>query len=157
VWWANQGRSLTAYENDRDGGYLWARQARPNGRTYEHWTNVTLMAVGDATLHYVRGRIVALGSVRKTAVEGPRPRQDLDFYDQPGWKVEVEYFELENPIGRNDIPSEWCVPLSGPFRCNGKVKIGFVYGLSPRFATDLRDLFPSRWPSASPWGLADKA
>lgn len=143
-WWVNQG---TTYQQERDGGYLWAPKTGKGGYAFAHWTNMSKLRPGDVVLHYANGSIRAVGDVQEPVVDAPRPAE-LD--DEPqgneGYLVRITYHELQPPVPLAEIPSDWRVPRGGPFTQQGGVKQGYLYPLPGGFVSRLTEHFVRAWP-----------
>jgi hypothetical protein len=151
-WWVNQSRT---YRAERDAGILWAPKATAAGRSLGHWAAMTEIQPGDVIFHYARGAIRALGSAQSTASTAERPYDLPDVWGSDGWGVVVTYFDVSQPIGRDEIPLEWRRDSGEvPFDRNGDVKQGYLFPVSRAFAAELFDDFADRWPDAPRLGLA---
>lgn len=140
IWWVNQGSS---YARARDGGYLWAPVADKNGREHEHWRAMRHLRLGDIVLNYANTEIRAWSTVTAAAAPSPRPDPDADQeWTNDGYRSEVVYHELPTRVRLTDVPNEWRVAEGGPFDKDGKVKQGYLFGVSDEFAAKLRQSFP---------------
>lgn len=45
-----------SYEEERNGGYLWAPQKNKNGQTFHHWTDMKLIKKGDIIFNSFNGK-----------------------------------------------------------------------------------------------------
>jgi hypothetical protein len=59
--------------------------------------------------------------------------------------VAVRYFDLTQPIRRDELPLAWRL-TEAPFDRNGDVKQGYLYRVSGGFAAEFLDEFADRWP-----------
>jgi 5-methylcytosine-specific restriction enzyme B len=62
--------------------------------------------------------------------------------------VPVRYFDLAQPIQRDELPLEWRL-AAAPFDRNGAVKQIYLSPVSDDFAAELLDEFGDRWPPAA--------
>ncbi|MFT4039158.1 MAG: AAA family ATPase [Thermomicrobiales bacterium] len=146
-WWVNQGAS---YEQDSRDGILWAAKRNVQGREFHYWTNVSKLAVGDGILHYVSGAIRAIGIVRSSAIDAPRPNGPLHGTPEgQGFLVRVAYHQLTTPIQREDIPADWRYEGDGPFDRSGGIKQGYLFPLQRAFVSKLAKTYASRLPSSA--------
>ncbi len=155
-WWVNQGH---AYKAQRDGGYVWAPQRTRSGATLTHHSNVRLVSRGDIVLHYANKSIRALGLAKEDGHEEDRPGElPENAWGKDGYLAQIEYWVLQNPIGRDEIPIEWRTSSTpGPFDVNGSVKQGYLFPLDGEFVDRMQERFAERWPVDSPWnGLTPK-
>ena len=101
VWWVNQGKT---YNQERDGGYLWAPTVTKTGRPVAHHTAVSHLRPSDVVIHYSGGSIRALGHITTSPQTCPRP---VELPDAPwaaeGHRAGVRYFELEVPIPLEEL------------------------------------------------------
>ncbi|PLS82253.1 MAG: hypothetical protein CYG60_24860, partial [Actinobacteria bacterium] len=144
AWWVNQGKT---YEQQRDGGYLWAPKASADGKALEHWTNLTLLRPDDVVLHYVKGTVKAASRVVERAVEAPRPAElSGDPWNSDGYLVRVTYQELQKPLPLEEIPQDWRIQEGGPFNQHGSPKQTYLSRLSNGFVRRLLDRFAEVLP-----------
>lgn len=144
-WWVNQGRT---FADERRGGYLWAPKRAPNGQTKNFWSRMTEVEVGDLVFHYSRKHVVALGRADTAAYDALLPREfPSDAWGHDGWRIDVTYGQLADPIALDEIPSLWREGTKEePFDIRGAVKQGYLYPLSDTFAFEMFDLFGERLP-----------
>ncbi len=149
TWWVNQGAT---YNAELDGRFVWAPQQTKAGYPVKHHTDVLQMRRNDVIVHYAKGAIRAIGLVTKYGHTAPRPGAlPTDVWLQDGFRANVRYFELDQPILLNEIPVGLREDERSAFTSQGGVKQGYAYGLSSEFSEELRELFPERWPVGSPW------
>jgi hypothetical protein len=144
-WWVNQSKT---YQAERNAGIMWAPQQTEAGRQLGHWTAMTQLQPGDMVMHYARGAIRAVGRVEAPAIAADRPYGLPEIWQSPGWMVPVRYFDLAQPIQRNELPLEWRL-AAAPFDRNGAVKQIYLSPVSDDFAAELLDEFGDRWPPAA--------
>jgi hypothetical protein len=140
-WWVNQG---STYQQEKAGAYIWAPQRGTNGVVFGHWTNVSRTKVGDVILHYANNHILAVSRVAESPRHAIKPAElPTDSWEQDGHLARVStYQELEPPIRRVDIPSEWRTEeTGGPFTQDGNVKQGYLFPLSVEFVRKLASRF----------------
>lgn len=146
VWWVNQGKTFVAESN---GGYVWAPVLTKGGSATQHHTNVSLLSVGDAVVHYAAGSIRAISEVRCP----PEVRQHPIELPTAPWESDgrycaVEYFPLDQPIALEEIEER--TAADGPFDKHGGVKQAYMESVSIAFAERLRTNLADRWPAGSP-------
>lgn len=101
-WWVNQGRT---FADELGEGFLWCSMVDRGGRTPWHWRTITSVRVNDLVVHYARGQVHAVSSVRHPMREAPRPVDPpKDPRQQPGWLVDVRVTPLVEPIALVEIP-----------------------------------------------------
>jgi hypothetical protein len=122
-WWVNQGGT---YELQREGGYLFASSASGSGRAVPSWETLKEFQPGDVVFHYAQGFLRALGQVSSSVESSPHPegeRAGAEVNADMGYKVDVDYSDIEPPIALEDIPIEIRDPKLGPFTA-GKAVAG---------------------------------
>jgi putative restriction endonuclease len=97
-WWVNQNQT---FRQERAGGYLWSPKRNANGHRNPFYEFMREVAPGDLVLCFEGAYIRAVAVVRSYSYESPKP---ADFgnagpnWEQIGWKVDVQYFDLLNQI-----------------------------------------------------------
>lgn len=153
VWWVNQGDN---YEIEKSGGFIWATQKTRGGNPVHHHDNVQKVEAGDVLIHYAKKKIRALGRAIRDGEERGRPESfSEDDRVSEGYAVDVEYFELSNPVAFGEIPEEWRIKSEGPFHSEGRVQLGYCFQVEHQLASNIRQRFSDRWPPESPWGQID--
>ena len=147
TWWVNQGQT---YNQERDGGYIWAPTVNKAGVALTHHTAVELVRPNDVVVHYSGGFVRSLGLVSGDPVIRARPVElPEDSWGSEGHWAPIDYFELAAPIPLKEIGDR---PKSaGPFDLNGGVKQGYLYQVPSGWADDLRRRHAPLWPAGSPW------
>jgi hypothetical protein len=141
-WWVNQGQS---YKSEREGGYLWAPVLGVTGAAIDHHMNVSRLSPGDVVLHYTGGFVRSISTVTDAAVEAPQPDPPSETEaDRAGYLARVEYVDLPQPFGRDEIPPRLRRDEQGPFNRQGKPKQVYLLPLSEDFVAAIQDLFPDR-------------
>jgi hypothetical protein len=102
----------------------------------------------DMVLHYARGAIRALGQAETSASAADRPYGLPEVWESLGWMVPVHYFDLNQPVRRDELPLSWRLG-EAPFDRNGDVNQGYLYPLSEAFAAQVLDEFADRWGRVS--------
>jgi putative restriction endonuclease len=122
-WWVNQNQT---FRQERAGGYLWSPKRNANGHRNPFYEFMREVAPGDLVLCFEGTHIRAVAVVRSYAYESPKPS---DFgsagpnWQQIGWKVDVQYFDLGNQVR----PSEHMAAIAphlprryAPLRADGR-------------------------------------
>ena len=128
-WWAFQGR---AFEQQHEGGYLWAPSER-DGRRYQFWTNVQRLRPDDVVFSYVHGAIVARSVVQSMPRQARRPTTfRTQIQGEPlGWQVDVQY-ELIPPLDIDPLRARLVLLMlrrHAPLDRNGRGNQGYLYQL----------------------------
>ncbi len=118
-------------KNGMLSNYLWAPQKDKGGNTQHHWEILKDINIGDIIFVSVGNQLTAFAKAIKPfcIVEAPN---SLAGWDGLGYKVEVEYRLLDNPLKVNKIyeevkymlPDKYC-----PFTSLGKKNQGYCYEL----------------------------
>lgn len=101
-WWVNQNQT---YRHEIDGGYLWSPKRNKNGNRNPFYEFMREVASGDIVSSFCDTCIRAIGIVSGFCRESPKP---MEFgkagtnWSQVGWKVDVHWRELSNPIRPKD-------------------------------------------------------
>jgi MoxR-like ATPase len=139
VWWVNQNQT---YQQEREGGFLWAPKRNRAGRTQAHWDALTRATHGDTVLSYVGGEIAAASEVVHAAEDAAPPSEHFSAWEDDGRRLDVTYREVAPAIPLADIPPHWRVEAGGPFDRNGGVKQGYLFPLPDEFVARLASRFP---------------
>ena len=102
-WWVNQNQT---YRHEVPGRYLWSPKRKANGQANAFYDFMREVAPGDVVLSFSDTRIKAVGIARSNAYEAPKPLefgQTGAYWEQIGWRVDVDFIELRRPIR----PSEY--------------------------------------------------
>ena len=97
-WWVNQNQT---YRHEVAGGYLWSPKRKANGHLNPFYEFMREVAPGDLIFSFADTFIRAIGIAKSTCYECPKPREFGAvgaYWEQVGWKVEVEFRPLANPI-----------------------------------------------------------
>lgn len=136
-WWVNQSNS---YPDELMHSCLTAPR-RVRGRAIPTWERMEDLARGDATLHFYRGLILAVGKVTEPATIAPRPYHDPDdTHEGPFWFAKVAYTQLTAPIAVDTIPVVWRIG-AGPFDARGQPIHGYLFPLTDGFAERVIERF----------------
>ena len=121
-WWVNQNQT---YRHEVPGGYLWSPKVKSDGSINPFYEFMREVAPGDVIFSFCDTRIPAIGIALSTAYEAPKPLEFGSvgaYWDRVGWRVDVRFSELRNPIRPADhiaqirpyLPSRY-----SPLRANG--------------------------------------
>ncbi len=97
-WWVNQNQT---YRHEVAGGYLWSPKRKSNGHLNPYYEFMREVAPGDLIFSFTDTFIRAIGIAKSVCYECPKP---LEFgsvgmnWEQVGWKIEVEYQTLTEPM-----------------------------------------------------------
>lgn len=128
-----------SYEEERNGGYLWAPQKNKNGQTFHHWTDMKLIKKGDIIFNSFNGKLVSILTAQANCQEHERPNglEQLDLWENDGWLVDVEYNDLEQPITYKNHMED-ILKLQddkyAPFNKAGRGNTGYLFRVSKELA-----------------------
>lgn len=96
-WWVSQNKT---YRDEREGGYLWAPKRNENGQTFFHWQNVAKVKPGDIIFSYFKQHLVSVSTASSEGFDAPIPSgwEDKHPWHADGWRVNVDYEDLEKPL-----------------------------------------------------------
>jgi len=102
-WWVNQN---VTYFQEINGGYLWSPKKRIDGTRNPFYDTMTQVRPNDIVFSFAGTLIKAIGKVISAATDAPRP---IEFthrleqrWDQDGWRVMVDFTELDHPLRPKD-------------------------------------------------------
>lgn len=147
VWWVNQGAT---YQQEREGGFLWAPVKGKTGNTFGHWTNMTKVQAGDFVLHYANTAIRAVSIVQEASIHAPKPDSlSRQPWEDDGYLVRSDYTEFDSPISLKDIPADLRKGQSGgPFTQQGGVNQGYLFPAPDGLLEHLVHRFKVNWPES---------
>ena len=121
-WWVNHKQTAHVEINE---GYIWSPQKNSDNSKNETYLNLTKAKPGETIFSYANGKIAAVGKILSPAEEGRKPPNfgsAGDHWNKEGWRVDVEWVRVENPIKPKDYLPE-IVPLlptkNSPLQTNG--------------------------------------
>lgn len=97
-WWVNQNQT---FRQEIDGGYLWSPKRNTDDRRNPFYEFMREVAPGDVVFSFANTRISVLGIVSGYCRESPKPPEfglAGSNWSQIGWRVDVRWQHLENPI-----------------------------------------------------------
>ena len=102
-WWVNQNQ---IYRHEVAGGYLWSPKVKSNGDRNPYYEFMREVAPGDMIFSFADTPIRAYGVARSHAYEAVKPEEFGSAgknWDAIGWRVDVEFFELQTFFR----PADW--------------------------------------------------
>lgn len=97
-WWVNQNQT---YRHEMAGGYLWSPKRNRNGHSNPFYDFMREVAPGDVVFSFADTFVKAIGFVASHGYEAPKPLEfgtTGAYWDKIGWRVDVIFAELENPV-----------------------------------------------------------
>lgn len=131
-WWVSQNRT---FRLEREGGYLWAPRQDSRGNTPFFWSNMQRVRPGDIVYSYFRQTVCAVGVVTSRVYNSRRPVAFDDLWEASGWRVELEYRDVNPAKPIADFVHELSPLLPkkySPLDCNGKGRMGYLFELPDR-------------------------
>ena len=101
--WVNHKQT---YKTEVGDGYLWSPKVNANNSFNQSYENMKLVKPGDIVFSYAMGVIQALGCARSSAYEAANPFQDAGHWGSVGWKVDVDFFYVDNKFRPKDFIDE---------------------------------------------------
>ena len=101
-WWVNQNQT---YRHEVQGGYLWSPKRNANGARNPFYEFMREVAPGDLIFSFMDTRILAVGIAQSYCWESPKPQEFGSAgqnWENIGWKVTVQFTELENKVRPKD-------------------------------------------------------
>ena len=101
-WWVSQNQT---FEHEVSGGYMWSPKTKSDGALNHYYETMRMVSRGDFIFSFKDKKIMAVGFVRGAAYTCPKP---LEFgtagayWNQIGWRVDVNYLRLSHPIQPRD-------------------------------------------------------
>ena len=99
-WWANQ-KQTHSHEIGFGEGYLWSPKKQSNGNTNFSYEYMKSILPSDIIFSYAKSSIIAIGVAQTHCYSFPKPVKfgvaGLN-WSQEGWKINVKYTRLQNPV-----------------------------------------------------------
>ena len=151
----------SSYEVAKLGKNIWAPNKNARGAEQIDWNLLKKMNIGDIIVHYSTNYIRAIGKVVDLPIKNTRrPYSDSDLKNREntsylswenneetlGTLVNVEYFELDNPVNKNEFCGEITVAenkrtQNSAFDKDGKISQKYLSNLSIDFINNLSGKF----------------
>jgi hypothetical protein len=155
-WWVNQNQT---YKEEVGGGFLWSPKLSKGGRRNQFYENMTHVRSGDIVFSFCGARIKAIGVANNEATATERP----DFgkkgkqWTNDGWKVGVEFTELQNAVRPKDFIADlvpYFTERHSPIRANGggnqvylaEIPEEFAAVLAEKIGVEALPFFPAMQP-----------
>ena len=101
-WWVNHNKT---YDHEVGGGYLWSPKKNSNNARNQFYENMLEVQPGDIVLSFSGTLIKAIGAITSTGYSSPKPKifgEAGDYWSDDGWRVDVEFTFIDNPIKPKD-------------------------------------------------------
>jgi len=99
-WWVNQKRTFVQEVGDGDG-YLWSPKRQADGKRHFSYEFMRKIRQGDIVFSYANSAIMAIGVAQTHHYSFPKPNEFGNAganWSNEGWKVDVRYTRVENPV-----------------------------------------------------------
>lgn len=109
------------YNEEYRGGFIWSPKFASGGHKNAGYETMKEVKKGDVIIHSYQGKIVAIGIAESNCYSADRPNSAFDEWDIDGWKVDIIYYPLENPIKTSDYIEklyELQPSKNGPYTCS---------------------------------------
>lgn len=131
------------YREEKRHGILSAPMKDKSGATPHSWARVKSLQKGDRTFHYVKGAIVAVGTIQEDAQERNAGTQKAE------WVAPCEYLELDEPleiISCIEAVAQYLPVKYAAFQPDGNGNSGYLYPCNESLALVLLELLSSsKW------------
>jgi hypothetical protein len=139
------------FEQEYQGGYLWAPVTNKAGDTFHHWDRLLDARPGDVILHGYNGHVQAVSIVRAACYDCVQPKelQTEDAWDLEGRRLDCDYIMLKNPIKTANYIADilrLCNTKYSPFNKYGTGNMGYLYEIHREMAKIFLDAAVSANP-----------
>ena len=125
------------YNEEKNGGFLYAPKYQKNGRTAFHHENVKRIKRDDRIFCYCKSNIVAIAKALTDGYESMIPSSIKGRWNDYGFKVDVEYDELSKPIKIENYKDKYMrvyEPKYSPFDKYGGMNQGYLFEINKETA-----------------------
>lgn len=141
----------STFEQEYQGGYLWAPVTNKAGDTFHHWDRLLDARQGDVILHGYNGHVQAVSIVRAACYDCVQPKelQTEDAWDLEGRRLDCDYIMLKNPIKTANYIADilrLCNTKYSPFNKYGTGNMGYLYEIHREMAKIFLDAAVSANP-----------
>jgi hypothetical protein len=134
-WWVNQGDTFEQAKNLR---ILWAPRVNKLGRKEPSWETLLLVRKGDVIFHFAKKKLRGISVAESESRIAEIRIRDKGQWEDLGREIEVIPQNFDFTVDLEDIPMDLRVAskngVGTPFDTGGKVKQGYLYGLSSEVA-----------------------
>ena len=130
-WWVNQGAT---FEEAKDLGILWAPEEDKSGHKQPSWETLLLVRKDDIVFHFAKKKLRGISVAESQSRIAEIRIRDKGQWKELGREIEVSPQDFDFTIDLEDIPMALRVGaekgVDTPFDKRGKVKQGYLYGVS---------------------------
>ena len=101
-WWVNHNKT---YDHEVGGGYLWSPKKNSNNARNQFYDNMLQVKPGDIVFSFAGTFIKAIGVATSAGYSAAKPKVfggAGQYWSEDGWKVDVEFTFMDNPIRPKD-------------------------------------------------------
>lgn len=145
-WWVNQKQTYR-HEIGNGDGYMWSPKRQSDGNRHFSYEFMKGVMPGDVVFSYANSLIIALGVAQTHCYTFPKPTEFGNAggnWSNEGWKVDVKYTKLSNPIRTIDRIGEirHLLPKNfSPIRPqNGHANQAYLFQIDRPFALKLASM-----------------
>ena len=106
IFFVNQKKT---YKQERAGSYLWSPKFKKNGANNPSYKLMKEVKKGDFIIHNAGGKITAISRVKEDCKSENKPNSlddEENLWENDGWKVDTEYYDLSSPLSISDL-KDW--------------------------------------------------
>jgi len=130
-WWVNQGAT---FEEAKDLGILWAPEEDKSGNKQPSWETLLRVRKDDVVFHFAKKKLRGISVAESQSRIAEIRIRDKGQWKELGREIEVSPQDFDFTIDLEDIPMALRVGaekgVDTPFDKRGKVKQGYLYGVS---------------------------
>ena len=130
-WWVNQGAT---FEEAKDLGILWAPEEDKSGNKQPSWETLLRVRKDDVVFHFAKKKLRGISVAESQSRIAEIRIRDKGQWKELGREIEVSPQDFDFTIDLEDIPIALRVGaekgVDTPFDKRGKVKQGYLYGVS---------------------------
>lgn len=129
----------STFEQEYQGGYLWAPISNKSGDTFHHWDRLLDVRPGDIILHGYNGHVQAVSIARAACYNCLQPKelQTEDAWDLEGRRLDTDYIMLNTPIRTSNYTADiirLCNTKYAPFNRMGTGNMGYLFEINREMA-----------------------
>jgi putative restriction endonuclease len=133
------------YQEEKDLGIIWSPQIDRGNNVPHSWKRMTQVKKGDRVFHYVKGNIVAISIASEDCKSASKPStlQNHRNWNEEGYLVKLNYFQLEEPVNvRNNFHEiSPLLPVKySPFQKDSNGNQGYLYPCNEELSIKLLEL-----------------
>ena len=147
-WWVNQKQT---YQHEVLGGYMWSPKLQTDGKRNRSYELMKMIQPGDIVFSFASQHIKAIGIASSYCYDFPKPVEfgkAGTYWDNIGWRVDVHFNELSNPLKPKDhietlrklLPDKY-----SPLQENGDGNQAYLFDISKELALGVSELISRQY------------